>query len=180
MKKERQRQVFHSLTPLFLFLCLPSISPSQRVEEVQYEDAPENSGAYNLAHGYRLGYYCPTHCRCSYTYWCTHIFYITSLIIYIFNIFKTFGFYLFLNYVLFNPLHQIFTKDHHITLQFIKSEAITILKVVILAMCYETCFSHRIPLFKTVGFQIYSVLCDKDHFSWCRFDWHCHFFGFQG
>ena len=107
------------------------------MEEVQCEDTPENSSAYNLAHRYRLSYYCPTHRRCSYTYWCTHIFYITPLIIYIFDIFKTFGFYLFLNYVLFNPLHQIFIKDHHITLQSIKSEAITMLKVVILAMCFE-------------------------------------------
>ena len=37
-----------------------------------------------------------------------------------------------------DPLHQPFTKDHHITLQSIKSEAITMLKVVILAMCFET------------------------------------------
>ena len=37
----------------------------------------------------------------------------------------------------FNPFHQPFTKDHHITLQSIKSEAITMLKVVILAMCFE-------------------------------------------
>ena len=36
-----------------------------------------------------------------------------------------------------NLLHQPFTKDHHITLQSIKSEAITMLKVVILAMCFE-------------------------------------------
>ena len=36
-----------------------------------------------------------------------------------------------------NPLHQPFTKGHHITLQSIKSEAITMLKVVILAMCFE-------------------------------------------
>ena len=36
-----------------------------------------------------------------------------------------------------NPLHQPFTKDHHITLQSIKSKAITMLKVVILAMCFE-------------------------------------------
>ena len=35
------------------------------------------------------------------------------------------------------PFHQPFTKDHHITLQSIKSEAITMLKVVILAMCFE-------------------------------------------
>jgi len=33
--------------------------------------------------------------------------------------------------------HQPFTKDHHITLQSIKREAITMLKVVILAMCFE-------------------------------------------
>ena len=41
----------------------------------------------------------------------------------------------------FNPHHQPFTKDHHITLQSIKREAITMaitmLKVVILAMCFE-------------------------------------------
>ena len=37
----------------------------------------------------------------------------------------------------YNPLHQPFTKDHHITLQSIKREAITMLKVVILAMCFE-------------------------------------------
>jgi len=37
----------------------------------------------------------------------------------------------------FNPLHQPSTKDHHITLQSIKREAITMLKVVILAMCFE-------------------------------------------
>ena len=36
-----------------------------------------------------------------------------------------------------NPLHQPFTKDHHITLQSIKREAITMLKVVILTMCFE-------------------------------------------
>jgi len=36
-----------------------------------------------------------------------------------------------------NPLHQPFTKDHHITPQSIKREAITMLKVVILAMCFE-------------------------------------------
>ena len=36
-----------------------------------------------------------------------------------------------------NPLHQPFTNDHYITLQSIKSEAITMLKVVILAMCFE-------------------------------------------
>ena len=35
------------------------------------------------------------------------------------------------------PFHQPFTKDHHIGLQSIKSEAITMLKVVILAMCFE-------------------------------------------
>jgi len=40
-------------------------------------------------------------------------------------------------YIMINPLHQPFTKDHHITLQSIKSEAITMLKVVILAMCFE-------------------------------------------
>ena len=34
--------------------------------------------------------------------------------------------------------HQPFTKDHHITLQSIKREAITMLKVVILTMCFET------------------------------------------
>ena len=37
----------------------------------------------------------------------------------------------------FNPLHHPFTKGHHITLQSIKREAITMLKVVILAMCFE-------------------------------------------
>jgi len=37
----------------------------------------------------------------------------------------------------FNPHHQPFTKDHHISLQSIKREAITMLKVVILAMCFE-------------------------------------------
>jgi len=37
----------------------------------------------------------------------------------------------------FNPLHQPFTKDHHISIQSIKNEAITMLKVVILAMCFE-------------------------------------------
>ena len=37
----------------------------------------------------------------------------------------------------YNPLHQPFTKNHHITLQSIKSEAITMLKVVILAICFE-------------------------------------------
>jgi len=37
-----------------------------------------------------------------------------------------------------NLFHQPFTKDHHITLQSIKSEAITMLKVVILAMCFES------------------------------------------
>jgi len=42
-----------------------------------------------------------------------------------------------LRYKIFNPLYQPFTKDHHITLQSIKSEAITMLKVVILAMCFE-------------------------------------------
>jgi len=36
-----------------------------------------------------------------------------------------------------NPLHQPFTNDHYITLQSIKREAITMLKVVILAMCFE-------------------------------------------
>ena len=36
-----------------------------------------------------------------------------------------------------NLLHQPFTKDHHITLQSIKSEAITMLKLVILAICFE-------------------------------------------
>jgi len=36
-----------------------------------------------------------------------------------------------------NPHHQPFTKDHHITFQSIKREAITMLKVVILAMCFE-------------------------------------------
>ena len=35
------------------------------------------------------------------------------------------------------PFHQPFTKDHHTSLQSIKSEAITMLKVVILAMCFE-------------------------------------------
>ena len=35
------------------------------------------------------------------------------------------------------PFHQPFTKDHHIGLQSIKSEAITMLKVVILAICFE-------------------------------------------
>ena len=33
--------------------------------------------------------------------------------------------------------HQPFTKDHHITRQSIKREAITMLKVVIHAMCFE-------------------------------------------
>ena len=37
----------------------------------------------------------------------------------------------------YNPLHQPFTKDHHISFQSIKREAITMLKVVILAMCFE-------------------------------------------
>jgi len=36
-----------------------------------------------------------------------------------------------------NPLHQPFTKDHHITLQSIKREAITMPEVVILAICFE-------------------------------------------
>ena len=36
-----------------------------------------------------------------------------------------------------NPLHQPFTKDHHISLQSIKREAITMLKLVILSMCFE-------------------------------------------
>ena len=36
-----------------------------------------------------------------------------------------------------NLLHQPFIKNHHITLQSIKREAITMLKVVILAMCFE-------------------------------------------
>jgi len=35
------------------------------------------------------------------------------------------------------PFHQPFTKDHHITLQSIKREAITMLKVVILAVSFE-------------------------------------------
>ncbi len=39
--------------------------------------------------------------------------------------------------MLFYPLHQPFTKDHHTSLQSIKSEAITMLKVVILAICFE-------------------------------------------
>ena len=37
----------------------------------------------------------------------------------------------------FNLLHQPFTKGYHITLQSIKREAITMLKLVILAMCFE-------------------------------------------
>jgi len=36
-----------------------------------------------------------------------------------------------------NPLLQPFTNDHYISLQSIKNEAITMLKVVILAMCFE-------------------------------------------
>jgi|GEM_PF-539330 len=35
------------------------------------------------------------------------------------------------------PFHQPFTKDHHISFQSIKREAITMLKVVILAMCFK-------------------------------------------
>jgi len=35
------------------------------------------------------------------------------------------------------PFHQPFAKDHHITLQSIKREAITMLKVVILAVSFE-------------------------------------------
>ena len=38
---------------------------------------------------------------------------------------------------IFNPHHQPFTKDHHISLQSIKREAITMLKVVILSMCFD-------------------------------------------
>ena len=37
----------------------------------------------------------------------------------------------------YNSLHQPFTKNHHITLQSIKREAIKVLKVVILAICFE-------------------------------------------
>ena len=40
-------------------------------------------------------------------------------------------------YITINLLHQLFTKDHHISLQSIKREAITMLKVVILAMCFK-------------------------------------------
>ena len=36
-----------------------------------------------------------------------------------------------------NLLHQPFIKNHHITLQSIKREAITMLKAVILTMCFE-------------------------------------------
>ena len=36
-----------------------------------------------------------------------------------------------------NLLHQPFIKNHHITLQSIKREAITMLKLAILAMCFE-------------------------------------------
>ena len=39
--------------------------------------------------------------------------------------------------MLFYPHHQPFTKDHHIPLQSIKSEAITMLKLVILSMYFE-------------------------------------------
>ena len=37
----------------------------------------------------------------------------------------------------YNSLHQPFTKNHHITLQSIKSGAITMLKLVIFAICFE-------------------------------------------
>jgi len=40
-------------------------------------------------------------------------------------------------YIMINPLHQPFTNDHYISLQSIKNEAIMMLKVVILAMCFE-------------------------------------------
>jgi len=48
-----------------------------------------------------------------------------------------------------NPLHQPFTKDHHISLQSIKSEAITMLKLVILAMCFEGDITFIISELKT-------------------------------
>ena len=51
--------------------------------------------------------------------------------------------------MLFYPLHQPFTKDCHISLQSIKREAITMLKVVILAMCFEGDITFIISELKT-------------------------------
>jgi hypothetical protein len=72
------------------------------VKEVQGNDTAENGSTYRL-NGDKS-----THCR--YSYWRAHIFFITSLLVYILGVFNTFGFFhyaIFEIVLLCSPLYRI-------------------------------------------------------------------------
>jgi len=81
------------------------------VKEIQGKDTAENGSTYRLNDD-KSAY--STHCR--YTYWCAHLFYITSLLIYILGVFNTFGFFQYAIFdivLLYSPLYRVrkaFTK----------------------------------------------------------------------